>query len=171
MFKKKGHRGGFPDLINLIQQRPHAAAILRGSAAYPHIQGMVLFYQTSRGVLVTARVSGLPDATDDCRSPIFGFHIHAGEECTGNAQVPFVDAGAHFNPQHCPHPFHAGDLPPLFGNHGYALSAFLTDRFTVPAIEGKTVIIHDQADDFTSQPGGNAGNRIACGKIKRNAGS
>ena len=58
-------------------------------------------------------------------------------------------------------------MPPLFSNRGYALQAFLTDRFTVGEILGRTVIIHDGTDDFTSQPAGNAGARIACGVIRK----
>jgi Cu-Zn family superoxide dismutase len=33
-------------------------------------------------------------------------------------------------------------------------------------ILGKTVIIHGSPDDFTSQPAGNAGQKIACGEIR-----
>lgn len=58
-------------------------------------------------------------------------------------------------------------MPPLFGNDGKAFSAFLTDRFTVKEIVGKTVIIHSSTDDFTTQPSGNSGEMIACGEIKR----
>lgn len=58
-------------------------------------------------------------------------------------------------------------MPPLFSNRGYAFQAFLTDRFTVLEILGRTVIIHDGTDDFTSQPAGNAGARIACGVIRK----
>ena len=72
----------------------------------------------------------------------------------------------HYNPKDCPHPYHAGDMPPLFGNNGEAFMAFMTDRFTVEEIIGKTVIIHSNPDDFTTQPGGNSGEKIACGKIK-----
>ena len=43
---------------------------------------------------------------------------------------------------------------------------FLTNRFRVEEILGKTVIIHDSPDDFTSQPAGNAGKKIACGMIR-----
>ena len=45
--------------------------------------------------------------------------------------------------------------------------AFMTDRFTVEEIVGKTIIIHSNADDFTTQPGGNSGKKIACGAIKK----
>jgi Cu-Zn family superoxide dismutase len=58
-------------------------------------------------------------------------------------------------------------MPPLFGNQGYAFLMFLTDRFTAREIIGKTVIIHDKPDDFTTQPAGNSGNKIACGVIQR----
>ena len=73
----------------------------------------------------------------------------------------------HYNPHGCDHPYHAGDLPPLFETSGLALSAFLTDRFTVDEVIGRTVIIHDQPDDFTTQPSGNSGTKIACGVIRR----
>ena len=32
-------------------------------------------------------------------------------------------------------------------------------------IVGKAVVVHASADDYTSQPSGNAGGRIACGVI------
>ena len=48
---------------------------------------------------------------------------------------------------------------------GFAWMAVLTDRFRVPDILGRTVIVHSQPDDFTTQPSGNAGAKIACGVI------
>lgn len=77
----------------------------------------------------------------------------------------FPHSGSHYNPNDCPHPYHAGDLPPLFGANGFAFSVFLTDRFTVHEIIGKTVIVHASPDDFQTQPSGNAGEKIACGEI------
>lgn len=104
-------------------------------------------------------------SSNACASPIFGFHIHSGSRCSGNMEDPFAEALEHYNPNSCMHPYHAGDMPPLFGNNGYAYQIFLTDRFTVNEIIGKTVIIHSGPDDFITQPGGNAGKRIACGQI------
>lgn len=147
-------------------ERPSATALVRGSREYPAIEGRVDFYQTPRGVVVSAEVSGLPAPAGACESPVFAFHIHEGTSCTGNAEDPFANALSHDNPGGCQHPHHAGDMPPLFGNDGYAFSAFLTNRFTVKEVFGRVVIIHAGVDDFTTQPAGNAGAKIACGVIQ-----
>lgn len=153
-------------LRTLLNRSPDAAAKIRGEHA---IRGEVAFYQLPCGVLVRAEISGLPEGEGEapCGGRIFGFHIHEGGSCTGNAEDPYANVHSHYNPGECPHPEHAGDLPPLFGNHGFAFSTFLTDRFQVEEILGRTIIIHDSPDDFTSQPSGNSGKKIACGVICR----
>lgn len=40
------------------------------------------------------------------------------------------------------------------------------NKFKVKGIIGKVIIIHDMPDDFTTQPSGNSGTKIACGKIE-----
>ena len=152
---------------SMLRRLPHAVAVVKGSEADPQIRGTVKFYQARQGVLVVADILGLPVSEGDCGGNIFAFHIHGGASCTGNEEDPFANAGTHYNPHGCPHPYHAGDMPPLFGAGGRAFLAFLTDRFTVNEILGKTVIIHDGVDDFTTQPSGNAGMKIACGVISR----
>lgn len=152
--------------ISILTQRPNAIANIRGSMAHPDIRGKVRFYQAPDGVLVFADITGLPAPSESCSSPFFAFHIHSGGQCTGNETDPFANAQGHYNPQNCPHPHHAGDLPPLLGNHGNAMQIFLTDRFTTQEIIGKTVIIHAGLDDFTTQPAGNAGAKMACGVIR-----
>lgn len=156
-------------LSSILRTRPQAVARLRGGENHPGISGAVRFYQTCSGVLVRAEVSGLPSSAGEgaCHGRVFGFHIHAGSDCGGSMDDPFSDAMAHYNPGGCAHPYHAGDLPPLFGNGGYALSVFLTDRFSVSEVIGRTVIIHDRPDDFTTQPSGNSGTKIACGVVER----
>ncbi len=59
-----------------------------------------------------------------------------------------------------------GDLPPLFENNGYAYMSVLINKFKIKDIIGRVVIIHDMPDDFNSQPSGNSGKKIACGKIE-----
>lgn len=153
----------------VLRRHPYAVALLQGSERYPNIHGQVMFYNASGGVIVRAEVVGLPTATEQCKVPIFAFHIHSGDSCTGNEYDLFSDADGHYNPESCPHPYHAGDLPPLFGVNGNAFTVFLTDRFTVSEIIGRTVILHAMPDDFSTQPSGNSGEKIACGIITRTA--
>lgn len=153
-------------LIPLLRRKPDAVAGIEGSSSYPDITGVVQFYETDAGVIVYAEIEGLPKGSAPCGGRLFGFHIHEGTSCGGTMGDPFAGAMGHYDPHGCGHPYHAGDLPPLFGNGGFALSLFLTDRFTVTEVTGKAVIIHDRPDDFTTQPSGNSGTKIACGIIR-----
>lgn len=146
-------------LRDIANSTPFAIARIKGSQEYPDIVGTVKFFNTTNGVIVFNDIKGLTQT----QTNIFAEHIHQNGECFGD----FESAGAHFNPTDVPHPQHAGDLPPLFSAGGNALSAVLTDRFTLNQIIGKTVIIHENPDDFVTQPSGNSGARIACGIIER----
>lgn len=148
-------------------RHPIAIARINGSPEHASIKGIVRFYRSQYGVFVVAQISGLP-VGNTCKAPIFGFHIHEGGSCSGNSDDPFADTKTHYNPEGCPHPYHAGDLPPLFGANGYAYSAVLTNRFSIDEIVGKTIVVHSSPDDFTTQPSGNAGKKIACGVIIAN---
>ena len=154
--------------LNKMQHsKPVAKALIKGSKSYSGIIGTAYFFQTSDGVLLSVEAAGLPQKDERCIHGIFGFHIHEGESCTGSYEDPFSDTKMHYNPDECAHPNHAGDLPPLFENKGHAYMAVLTDRFSVKDIIGKTMVIHRGPDDFTTQPAGNAGKKIACGIIKK----
>lgn len=152
-------------LVDLLNRNPDAYSQIAGSSNYPNINGLVYLYQLPTGVFLIAQVQSLPDSTAPCASNIYAFHIHSGSSCTGNAQDPFANTDGHYNPGNCPHPSHAGDLPPLFANHGFALMSVFTDRFTVSEVVGRTFVIHEHPDDFTTQPAGNSGAKIACGQI------
>lgn len=155
-------------LCKILDRQSDAAARVKGSEKYANIDGTVMFYQLNGAVLVQTEVTGLPKGDGKCGNPVFGFHIHGGTACSGTTDDPFFNAGTHYNPNNCEHPYHAGDMPPLFGVNGNVISAFLTDRFTVKEIVGKTVIIHAKPDDFMTQPSGNSGEKIACGVIEDN---
>ncbi|MFZ5974289.1 MAG: superoxide dismutase family protein [Bacillota bacterium] len=152
-------------------QKPVAAAILKGSDFAPDLTGIVRFYPADSGSFVSIVVRGLPELqlSDDPAKRVgpFAFHIHEGKSC-GSPGVPeaFTSAGGHYNPKNLPHPLHAGDLPTIYPNHGYANMTVYTDRFTPGEVIGRTVILHKRADDYHSQPAGNAGERIACGEIR-----
>ena len=109
---------------------------------------------------MVAQISGLPKT----RTGFFGFHIHEGKDCGGSG---FSETGSHYDVAGNTHPLHAGDLPPLLSAEGRAFLSVVTDHFCVQDILGKTVVIHSSPDDFTSQPAGNAGPKLACGIIGR----
>lgn len=152
--------------LSVLRSRPRAAAEIFGSESYPDISGVVRFYQVNKGVIVYAEISGLPHSKVPCDDHIFGFHIHEGNSCSGNAEDPFADTMSHYDTGKCEHPHHSGDMPPLFGNDGLAIMMFFTNRFSIEEIIGRTVVIHDMPDDFKTQPSGNSGKKIACGVIK-----
>ncbi|MBQ8762355.1 MAG: superoxide dismutase family protein [Clostridia bacterium] len=145
-------------LPDIFKAKLVAKARVTGSALYNKVWGDVLFYNLPQGVVVVTEMHNLPKTTTN----IFAQHIHSGEICEGD----FESAKGHYNPLNQPHPNHAGDLPPLFSNDGYAFGAVLTNRFKIEDVENLTFIIHNSPDDFKTQPAGDAGVRIACGIIK-----
>ena len=151
----------------LANALPDGCAYIQGSLDYPDIKGVMNFYQMPFGVYVVYSLTGLPTQEGKCGNRILALHIHDGSGCTGNEKDPFADAGSHYNPSGCPHPEHAGDLPPIFVNDGYAFGAVFTHRFNVSDVLGKPVIIHSKPDDFKTQPSGNSGDKIACGIIRK----
>ena len=148
-----------------------AVADIKGGPLAPQLKGTVLFTNVSGGTWVCVSVSGLPryQPGRDGKQPVgpHGFHIHENASCeVGDPKEPFKAAGEHWNPTNQPHGNHAGDFPVLFSNNGLARMCFFTDKFKVQDIIGKAVIIHENPDDYRSQPAGNAGKRLACGVIR-----
>lgn len=160
-----GPPGSFPG------KKPAALAQLRGGPLRPQIDGFVLFYDVPGGTWVWVEVCGLPPYRpahqgDEPIGP-HGFHIHQCGSCSvGNPRDPLQAAGDHWNPTNQPHGNHAGDLPVLFSNGGYACMGFFTSAFKPQQVINKAVIIHQNPDDYRSQPAGNAGKRLACGVIR-----
>lgn len=161
----------------LGQSKPAASAWVKGNDTHPLLSGLVCFYHTPYGgVLINAEIYGLPDKNDTASAHIddktsanntvfsgfYGMHIHEFGDCT----QPFDKTGNHYNPSNFAHPAHAGDLLPLLSNNGYAWIAFYDRRFRINDILGRSVVIHNMRDDFTSQPAGNSGEKIGCGVIR-----
>ncbi|PAB61162.1 superoxide dismutase family protein [Anaeromicrobium sediminis] len=148
-----------------------AIANVRGGPIRPQIRGVIFIRDVPGGALVYANIQGLPPyqpARGDL-DPIgpFGFHIHEFGNCNiGESDAPFKDAGGHWNPTNQPHGNHAGDFPVLFSNDGRTTMEFFTNKFKVRDVIGKSIIIHENPDDYRTQPSGNAGRRLACGVIK-----
>jgi Cu-Zn family superoxide dismutase len=128
--------------------------------------GQVQLRDSPNGVIVTGEFTGLPEGAH-------GFHIHAAGTC----EPPFESAGGHFNPddrQHGvenPEGMHAGDLPnihvPASGEltvEHFAVGLSLDDLFDD---DGSSMMVHAGADDYATDPAGNAGDRIVCGVVSR----
>lgn len=144
---------------------PSAYAKITGNADNPSLRGIAYFYPVPfGGVLIETEIYGLPYEDIPPYSQFYGMHIHE----TGDCSLPFDKTGNHYNPAGLPHPKHAGDLLPLLGNEGYAYSVFYTDRFELPEIIDRSLIIHSTPDDFTTQPSGNSDVKIGCGVIAEN---
>ena len=124
-----------------------------------NLRGTVKFYPRGQGTLVVAHITGLPES----KTGFFALHIHEGDNCRGKG---FPNTLGHYNPTSQPHPCHAGDLPPLLCCGGEACMSVMTRRFRIKDVVGRTVVIHENADDFTTQPSGNSGTKIACGVIR-----
>lgn len=150
--------------------RMRVVARIQGGPLAPRIRGYVYFMNVPGGTNVCAEVYGLPPyrPAQDGEAPVgpHGFHIHEFGNCEiGNPEDPFRAAGGHWNPANQPHGNHAGDFPVLFSNNGIARMCFFTDKFRVSDVIGKSVIIHQNPDDYRTQPAGDAGKRLACGVI------
>lgn len=131
------------------------------------VHGRVVFKQEELGVRVVAQISGLNPGREH------GFHIHEKGDCSA---PDASSAGAHFNPKDMHHGGpeaenrHAGDLGNLVadaeGKAEYERLDKVIKLNGPESIIGKGVIVHEKADDYTTQPTGNAGGRIGCGIIK-----
>ncbi len=105
-------------------------------------------------------------------------HIHEGADCSA---PDAKGAGGHWNPTGRKHgkwgqpdgEFHIGDLGNIeVGADGTGSLDLTTDLWTMGGggsadILGRSVVVHAKPDDFTTQPTGNAGDRIGCGPILR----
>lgn len=133
------------------------------------VTGKVNFLQHQHGMVkISGQVSGLKPNSEH------GFHIHETGDCSS---PDGSSAGGHFNPGNAPHgkhdhsPQHAGDLLSLRSNaNGMAIVQYETAQISVGSgsnnIVGRALIVHADPDDFTTQPTGNAGARLACAVIK-----
>lgn len=146
------------------------AAPMMGGPLAPEINGIVTFREVPGGTEVTATIYGLPEfqPAHNGHDPIgpFGFHLHENGSCqVGDPESPFEAAGGHWDPTDQPHGNHAGDFPVLFSYDGYSKLSFFTNKFKPEEVVGKAVVIHQNPDDYRTQPAGDAGKRLACGVI------
>ncbi len=164
--------GGFAALLLAATAMPAAAQMSQAGlkSADGKDVGSVKLTQLPDGVLLTLEARGLPAGTH-------AFHVHA----VGKCEPPFTSAGGHFNPAGKKHGimaeqgYHAGDMPnihvPESGNLTIeVMNASITLEKGKPNsvfdTDGSAIVIHEGADDYKSDPAGDAGKRIACGIIQ-----
>lgn len=124
--------------------------------------GQVVFSDTRYGLLIQPQLSNLTPG-------LHGLHLHQHADCgdMGN------HAGGHFDPQNTNShqgPYadgHLGDLPALYVDaNGKASLPILAPRLHVSDLQGLTVMIHAQGDNYSDNPPlGGGGSRMACGVI------
>jgi Cu-Zn family superoxide dismutase len=147
---------------------PSAVARLAPTAGST-VSGTVRFAQSSAGVLVSGEVRGLKPGA------VHGFHVHEKGDCSS---PDGMSTGGHFNPEGKPHgehgrgAHHAGDLQSLKADaNGAAAFSFESRTISIGSgatdIVGKGLIVHRDPDDYTTQPTGNSGPRLACAVVTR----
>ncbi|WP_081211556.1 superoxide dismutase family protein [Salegentibacter sediminis] len=134
-----------------------------------NLAGEVVFTQEDGEVSMTALITGLPEGEH-------AIHIHENGDCSEDGSA----AGGHWNPTDEKHGkwgdaegYHKGDIGNFTtDSNGNGTITMSTDEWCIGCgdeekdILGKSVIVHDGVDDFTSQPSGNAGTRVGCGVIE-----
>jgi Cu-Zn family superoxide dismutase len=154
--------------VQVAPQQSVAHADLSDASGQP--VGSATLTQTPHGVLISAQLQHIPPGQH-------AFHIHAVGQC----RPPFTSAGGHFNPagkQHGiknPAGMHAGDMPNITVPESGTIQFEVLDELATLSEggnrilddDGAALVIHATADDYTSDPAGNAGARIACGVITR----
>ena len=132
-------------------------------------RGTATVTQAADGLHVLVKASGLTPG-------IHAVHLHTVGTCTG---PDFTSAGGHWNPtahQHGkdnPQGMHMGDMPNMqakpdgTGEMEYVVPGGTISDGATPLLDadGAAVVIHATADDYKSDPAGNAGGRIACGVL------
>ncbi len=133
------------------------------------VSGRVALVPEAGGVHITGVIGGLP------RGRQAAFHVHEKGDCSA---VDASSAGGHFNPATQPHgragsgAHHAGDMDNLQANAEGVVHVDVHLRGVTLGggaandIAGRAVVVHADADDYHSQPAGNAGVRVACGVIR-----
>lgn len=147
---------------------PTAEAVLE-SRSGSDVAGTATFTEMDGVVAMVVEATGLTPGEH-------AIHLHEVGDCSA---PDAMSAGGHWNPTGEEHgqwghdPFHRGDIGNLVADdRGVARLTFESEVWTIGGdpgtdVVGRAVILHASADDFTTQPTGNAGGRVACGVVRR----
>lgn len=147
----------------------HQAEANLASASGSLVSGKLSLVPMAGGVHVNGEVGGFGPGSSH------GFHIHEKGDCSA---ADASSAGGHFNPARQPHgramqgAHHAGDSDNIVADaNGVAKIDTHIEGVSLGGgagndIAGRAFVVHAASDDYTSQPAGNAGARVACGVIR-----
>jgi superoxide dismutase, Cu-Zn family len=148
-------------------KEPQAVAVI-ASKSDSHLTGKATFHAASGKVTLKIDIAGAEPGSH-------AVHLHEKGDCSA---ADGSSAGGHWNPTQENHgkwaaaPFHHGDIGNVeVGADGKGTLTLTTDLWTIGGapetdVVGKAVIVHAKADDFTTQPTGNAGGRVGCGVVE-----
>ena len=149
--------------VSLVTSAIAAIAPASGS----QVTGSAYFEQDGEEVLLVILI-------ENATPGLHAVHIHENGDCSA---PDATSAGGHWNPTGVAHgewgtgEFHLGDIGNItIGEDGTGILTLTTDLWEIGTgspvdVVGKGIIVHADADDFTTQPSGNAGARIGCGVI------
>lgn len=145
------------------------ASVVLSPASASLVSGKLSLMAMGSGVHLTGEIGGLaPGSTH-------AIHIHEKGDCSA---ADATSAGGHFNPAAKAHgrvghgDHHGGDMDNIVANgEGVATVNVHAEGVVMGGgaandVIGRAVIVHASADDYATQPTGNAGARVACGVIK-----
>ncbi|QKW55189.1 superoxide dismutase family protein [Stenotrophomonas sp. NA06056] len=134
-------------------------------------KGSITFKLVDGKVHASGQITGLKPGSEH------GFHIHEKGDCSA---PDGMSAGGHFNPGKQDHgnvatdPHHGGDMPNIKADDkGVAtIDGPVSSNVNIGKgddfdIIGRGLIVHADADDYKTQPTGNAGARLACAVINK----
>lgn len=158
-------RAGVLATVSTVQEVPVNLVPASGSL----VSGRLTLRPMGDGVHLTGEIGGLP------RNSTHAIHLHEKGDCSA---ADASSAGGHFNPANHPHgrigtgAHHAGDMNNIVSDASGVAKVDHHSSGTVlgggalnDAI-GRAVVVHAEPDDYTSQPSGAAGARVACGVIQ-----
>lgn len=133
------------------------------------VKGNAVFTEEDGVVTMVAVVGGLTEGEH-------AIHLHEKADCSADDGT---SSGGHWNPTKQPHGkwgspegYHKGDIGNFMADaNGNGTITMTTEEWCIDCgdtykdIVGKAIIIHENVDDFTTQPTGNAGGRVSCGGI------
>ena len=154
------------DVLSVVATTYATAQI--SSASGSTLTGTAIFTKDGENITLSIEIRNASPG-------IHAVHIHENGDCSA---PDGTSAGGHWNPTDVAHgqwgvgEFHLGDIGNItVGDDGTGSIELTTDLWEIGTgsdidVIGKGIIVHADADDFVSQPSGNAGARIGCGVIE-----